>query len=189
VAAHEGPLVVVERAGLVEDGVGDRHLAHVVQLGGHAHVVERLALEAQVAAHGFGETRRRLRDGPRGPGWRSASARRRTSVLWRRAVARPEFLCAYMRWSAMSSASLAIVASLGDGDGAVGGGDGEAVAMVDQRGGSHELDVGARRGVGEDAELVASQPVGASVALTLRSSAWPRRVSSASPARWPKASL
>ena len=55
VAAHEGPLVVVERAGLVEDRVGDGHLAHVVQLGGHAHVVERLAFEAEVAADGLGE--------------------------------------------------------------------------------------------------------------------------------------
>ena len=40
VAAHQRPLVVVERAGLVEDGRGDRHLADVVQLGRVGDVVE-----------------------------------------------------------------------------------------------------------------------------------------------------
>jgi hypothetical protein len=44
---------------------------------------------------------------------------------------------------------------LRNGYGAVGGGDGEAVAVLDERGGREELDPVAGVGVGEDAELVA----------------------------------
>ena len=48
----------------------------------------------------------------------------------------------------------------GDGDGAVGGGDGESVAMLGQRGGRRELDLRAGAGVGEHAELVAPETIG-----------------------------
>ena len=86
-------------------------------------------------------------------------------MLWRWAVARPEFLCAYMRWSAMSSASLGDRRLLRDRDGAVGRGDREAVSVLDQRGGRQQLDLVAAVGIGEDAELVAPQAIGAPVAL------------------------
>jgi hypothetical protein len=44
-AAHEGPLLGVEGAGLVEDLLGDGQLADVVQLGGLAEV--RLVLDGE----------------------------------------------------------------------------------------------------------------------------------------------
>ena len=86
-------------------------------------------------------------------------------MLWRWAVARPEFLCAYMRWSAMRRASLGDGRLLRDGDGAVGRGDREAVSALDQRGGRQQLDLIAAIGVGQDAELVAAEAIGTPVAL------------------------
>ena len=47
VLAHQLPLRVVERPGLVEDLVGDRDLADVVQLGGAREHVELLGVEAE----------------------------------------------------------------------------------------------------------------------------------------------
>ena len=48
-AAHEAPLDRVERAGLVEDRVGDGDLAHVVELGGTGHLVEPLGAHVKLA--------------------------------------------------------------------------------------------------------------------------------------------
>jgi len=50
VAAHERPLLVVQRTGLGEDAVRDRHLADVQQLGGAHDLVERLGRQAEPAA-------------------------------------------------------------------------------------------------------------------------------------------
>ena len=55
VAADELPLGVVERGGLVEDRVGDRDLADVVQRGGVADVVDLLLVEPQAAGDRLGQ--------------------------------------------------------------------------------------------------------------------------------------
>ena len=53
----------------------------------------------------------------------------------------------------------------GDGDGAIGGRDREPVAVLGERGGRPELDLRARAGVGQHAELVAAEAIGAPVGL------------------------
>ena len=50
VAAHEAPLLVVQRAGLAEDRVRDRELADLVQLGGQRDVRELVVREAELDA-------------------------------------------------------------------------------------------------------------------------------------------
>ena len=55
VLADEHPLVVVERAGLGQDRVGDRHLAEVVQLARLPEHVELVPGEAQTLADGGDE--------------------------------------------------------------------------------------------------------------------------------------
>ena len=47
VLAHELPLRLVERARLVQDRVGDAHLADVVQFGGAHDLLEALAADAE----------------------------------------------------------------------------------------------------------------------------------------------
>ena len=58
VPAHEAPLGLVERPGLLEDRVGDGDLADVVELGGVRDVVELLAVHPQLAADGEREVGR-----------------------------------------------------------------------------------------------------------------------------------
>src|SRR3954452_4332116 len=60
VALHEAALIGIERAGLGEDGVGDSHLADVVQLGGAGELVELFARHAAGAPQGEGEVRHLL---------------------------------------------------------------------------------------------------------------------------------
>ena len=48
--AHEAPLLFIERARLVEDGVRDGDLADVVQLGGAFDLVELGVAEPQLLA-------------------------------------------------------------------------------------------------------------------------------------------
>ena len=99
-------------------------------------------------------------------GLRSLSARTSTALLWRVADVRPAFFCAYMRWSAMRSASVASMRLAREHDRAVGAGDGEALAALGQRaGGAGDDRVGdlvAR--VEERAELVAAHPERAAAA-------------------------
>ena len=58
VLAHEGPLLVGQRAGLVQDLVRDRHLADVVQLGRAHDLVQLLGEQRQPRA----DAHRELRD-------------------------------------------------------------------------------------------------------------------------------
>ena len=74
VAAHERPLVAVERAGLVEDRVRDRELADVVQGGGDAHVLAAARASGRGARRRPPRARRRRRRG------RSARGRARTAA-------------------------------------------------------------------------------------------------------------
>ena len=122
VAADERPLVLVERPGLVEDRVGDRDLADVVQLGGVADAARPpRRRQAEPAGGRLGERRRRRRGGRTSSGVRSASARSEDVLaLARRPTRAPPCFCAYMRWSAMRSASAASAASRGQRDDAVG---------------------------------------------------------------------
>ena len=105
---------------------------------------------------------------------------------------RPPCLWAYMRWSAMRSASPASVASRGQRDDAVRAADREALAVLgERRGGSRDDRLGELgAGVEQHAELVAAHPVGAA-ARRRRAREVARRgaASSASPAGWPKVSL
>jgi hypothetical protein len=55
VAAHEGPLLVVEGGGLGDDGVGDRDRADVVERGGVRDLDELLAVDARAAGDLGGE--------------------------------------------------------------------------------------------------------------------------------------
>src|SRR5204862_100341 len=57
VLAHERPFLVGQGARLVQDLVGDRHLPHVVQLGGAYKLVELLDAELQARADAEGELR------------------------------------------------------------------------------------------------------------------------------------
>src|SRR5205085_10786875 len=50
VPADELPLLVVERAGLGENGVGDRELADVVQFGREPQLLEPVVVEAELTA-------------------------------------------------------------------------------------------------------------------------------------------
>ena len=54
VAAHERPLLLVERPALVQDGLRQGDLAHVVQLGGGHHAVDGVVVEAEAAGDGAG---------------------------------------------------------------------------------------------------------------------------------------
>ncbi len=106
VAAHELPLVVVERPGLGEDLVGDRDLADVVELGGQAHVVHLVARGGRAAARRARRARRRRRRAFRARGSLSARIRSMTSLASSVTEARPRRLPAYRRLSAIRSASL-----------------------------------------------------------------------------------
>ena len=57
VAVHERPLRLVERAGLVEDDLGDRDLADVVQLGRQAHLGDLGVGQPEAPRDGVGELR------------------------------------------------------------------------------------------------------------------------------------
>jgi hypothetical protein len=69
VAAHEHALVLVERAGLGQDRVGDRDVADVVQLGGARDDVARLRAKAR---RGGGARARPCARSLRGSRWRGS---------------------------------------------------------------------------------------------------------------------
>ena len=73
VALDLGPLVVVERAGLVQDRVGDAELADVVEDAGGAHALDLVGREAELA-------RDLLRVEADGLEWRAVATSRRSSV-------------------------------------------------------------------------------------------------------------
>ena len=132
VAADELPLVRVQRAGLGEDRVRDRDLADVVQLGGVAHALGLVSVRPRrraVASASSATPSRWVTSS----GSRSVSARSSTSLDWRVADVRPAFFCAYMRWSAMRSASVGVLRLARQHDRAVGAGDVEALAVLGQR--------------------------------------------------------
>ena len=68
VAAHERPLVLVQRPGLVEDRVGDGELADVVQLGALADRAHHVDVEPEPVARCARRARRPRRRGRRGSG-------------------------------------------------------------------------------------------------------------------------
>ena len=86
---------------------------------------------------------------------------------------------------------LEVVGLVGQQHDAVGGADRELLAALAQRLRGARDDVLHALGVDVDhgAELVAAEPVGLAVGRHLAVSFAPRRVRSASPARWPKVSL
>ena len=59
--AQHDQLLVVERAGLLQDAVGDRDLAEVVQQAGEPQLLDRLVVEAQRAGDALDEPADRLR--------------------------------------------------------------------------------------------------------------------------------
>ena len=90
---------------------GHRDLADVVQLGGVADLLDLVVAELSPRGR-LGEVGDAA-EVVRSSGLRSASARSSTSLLWRLADVRPAFFCAYMRWSAIRSASATSLASPG----------------------------------------------------------------------------
>ena len=109
VRPHQLPLVVVERAGLVQDAVGDRDLADVVQLGGPDDRVELLGVEARAARPiSAASLATPLRCAP-SSGSRSRRTRTSTSCVWRCAELERRPFAAYMRVSAARSAAVGIV--------------------------------------------------------------------------------
>ena len=135
-----------------------------MQLGGHAHVVERLVFEAQMAAHGLGQ-----------PGHAAEMALEAGMALGQRAQEHVGALALGRRAAGVLVRVHALVGDeeglagdgrlLRDGDGAVGRGDREAVSALDERGGRQQLDLIAAIGVGQDAELVAAEAIRTPVAL------------------------
>jgi hypothetical protein len=188
VAAHEGPLVVVQWPRLVEDGVGDGDLAHVVQLGGDPDVVERLALQAQVAAHRFGQVRHTAEVPLEAGVALGERAREHVGALAPRRRAAGVLVCVHPLVGGEQRVGRD-GRLLRDGDGAIGGGDREAITVLDHRGGRKEFDLTTGTGIGEHAELVAAQPIGAPVGLDAVLERLAQRARSASPARCPKESL
>ena len=90
----------VERAGLVEDRVGDGDLADVVELGGAGHLVELLGAHVKLAPDRQRQLGRRRAGGRAGRAGARDSVRSRTSRDWRPADMRRPPLRAYMRRSA-----------------------------------------------------------------------------------------
>ena len=119
--------------GLVEDRVRDRDLADVVQLGGVAHALRLVARSCPGGARSPRRDRATPSRWPNRSGSRSVRARTSTSLLWRVADVRPAFFCAYMRWSAIRSASVGVLRLAREHDRAVRGGDVEALAVLGQR--------------------------------------------------------
>ena len=103
----------VERAGLVEDLLGDRDLADVVELGRADHDVELLARQPQPHRHPARQRRRRCRGAREGARRARRAGSCRTSRVWRESEGRELRLFAYMRWSASRSASEGSLASSG----------------------------------------------------------------------------
>ena len=110
VTADELPLGVVERAGLVQDRVRDGDLADVVQLGGVADCVDAPRSSGRAAAR----SRRRAAATPSRCAASSGSRSRSGAAgarpwIWRVGRARgPACFWAYIRWSAIRSASVGV---------------------------------------------------------------------------------
>ena len=189
-AADEPPLAVIERAGLAEDLVGDRHLAHVVQLGGVTDQVDLILGQGEPQGHPLGQAghvllvRGELRIAL---GERShehvpalATGRRPAGVLLRihALVGDPECFRGILRLER-------------EEDRAVRAADREAFAVLGERlgrAGHHGREHLVAR-LEEGTELVASHPVGGPAAVQVVTRLLPRRTRRASPAGWPKVSL
>jgi hypothetical protein len=160
VATHELPLVVVERSGLVEDRVGDRDLADVVQLAGGDQMLQVNAGNAEVHRH-------------RGGALGHLAA---VQVELRFALAQHRHQ-QFTRLDSLVATARALVGVhplvgerqrevdrrrlLGEPDETVRGGDGEAFAGLRQRFGAEAcclLGIAAG-GIDHDAELVAAEPI------------------------------
>ena len=113
VAAHERPLVLAQRAGLGEDrrrGSRPCRRRAARRRGGSARPPPRAARAGARCAR---PARRRSRGARRGRGCARSARVSSTSLLWRPADMRPACFWAYMRWSAIRSASAGSVASCG----------------------------------------------------------------------------
>ena len=143
VAAHELPLGVVERAGLVEDRVGDGDLAHVVQLRRLAQVLELLGQQAEPLADRDGELRHAVDVGPE----RGMALRQRAQQHVARLAPGRDAAAVLLQVHALVRDVEGVLGAGGlrrAADLAVGAGDREAVAVLAERLGGvreHHVDV------------------------------------------------